>query len=385
MREVSTGQGTSLLLVTHDIYSALNLCDRFIWIDRGKVRFNGDGKAAIALYESSIKEQEEERLRKRNVAGLAADETRALQVLVRSQTGFALQAPLALDMIELAFDDGGHTALATSHGADGWNLLPESSLGPPEAIDGRVARVFRPTGSIYHKVEWTVVPPTAGRLRAARVRWRYTGSDVAEFCVFTPDRKVLVMGELPGGTGWQETELSERVVAEDLALQKQIDYGTGRVRITGVEFHDAAGRGIVQIVHGDPLTVRVRASITPALADRTVTFVAVFWRQGSSCLAVAHRASLRLPDTDACVIDVKLDPVRLGSGLWYVNVGIGEPGMYEQPVMTYFATDSAWHHLLAGRFELRIVSVSHVDAIHFMVHDATIECHAAGAPVGVRT
>src|SRR5262249_55666284 len=47
MRELCTREGTTLLLVTHDIYSALNLCDRFIWIDRGEVKFDGEGKAAI--------------------------------------------------------------------------------------------------------------------------------------------------------------------------------------------------------------------------------------------------------------------------------------------------------------------------------------------------
>ena len=59
MRELCPASGTTLLLVTHDIYSALSLCDRFIWIDRSEVKFDGDGKAAIALYESSVKEQEE--------------------------------------------------------------------------------------------------------------------------------------------------------------------------------------------------------------------------------------------------------------------------------------------------------------------------------------
>src|SRR5262249_27577453 len=72
MREMCTREGTTLLLVTHDIYSALNLCDRFIWIDRGVVRFDGDGKAAISLYEASIKEQEEQRLRARSQQRLQA-------------------------------------------------------------------------------------------------------------------------------------------------------------------------------------------------------------------------------------------------------------------------------------------------------------------------
>ena len=68
MRELCSQDGTTLLLVTHDIYSALNLCDRFIWIDRGEVKFDGDGKSAIALYESSVKEQEEHALRQKNIA-----------------------------------------------------------------------------------------------------------------------------------------------------------------------------------------------------------------------------------------------------------------------------------------------------------------------------
>jgi Wzt C-terminal domain len=305
----------------------------------------------------------------------------SLQVIVRSQTGFALPSPLLLDTIELTFDDGSHTLLPVGRGADGWHLLPESSVGAPELVDGRRVRAFRPTGSIYHKVEWTVTPPQSARPARARVRYQYTGTDVAEFRVFTSDRQVLVAGDLPAGDGWQEAVFARGAAPQVLDVQKQIDYGSGRVRITAVEFSDADGSPIVQIAHGEALTVRVRAEVAPDLQDRHVTFVVVFWRQGSSCLAVTHRSSLLLPDADQCVIQVTLDPVRLGSGLWYVNVGIGAPGLYEQPTIVYFATDASWHHLLAGRFELRVVSISHVDAIHFVVHPATVECRPVGAGV----
>jgi len=88
---------------------------------------------------------------------------------------------------------------------------------------------------------------------------------------------------------------------------------------------------------------------------------------------------MRLPDGDDCVIDVRFDPLTLGSGLWYVNVGIGEPGIYERPHIDYFATDRSWHHLLAGRFELRVLSQSHLDSIHFLVHPATIQCAPVAA------
>ncbi len=53
MRNLCTGHGTTLLLVTHDVYSAMNLCDRFIWIDRGRMCFDGDAKTAVGRYEAS--------------------------------------------------------------------------------------------------------------------------------------------------------------------------------------------------------------------------------------------------------------------------------------------------------------------------------------------
>ena len=65
IQELCETNGTTLLLVSHDIYSAAKLCERMIWIDRGRIKFDGDPKTALNLYEFSIKEQEEQRLRKK--------------------------------------------------------------------------------------------------------------------------------------------------------------------------------------------------------------------------------------------------------------------------------------------------------------------------------
>jgi homopolymeric O-antigen transport system ATP-binding protein len=381
MREMCAQTGTTLLLVTHDIYSALNLCDRFIWIDRGVIRFDGDGKSAISLYEASIKEQEEQRLRAKGQRAIPdAAAPQIVHVLVRSRTGFALTRPLALGLLSIATDDGRTMTLQVAEGAAGWHLLPESSLGAAETVAGLPARVLRPTGSIYHKAEWMVTVPEGRTVMSARVRWLYSGADVVDFRIFTPNRQLSIAGELPAGDGWQDAVFtSTGRTDQSLDLQKQIDYGTGRVRITGVQFFDDRGREVVQVRYGDSLTVRVRAVVAPQLTDRRVTFVLVLWRQGSACLAVAHRPGMRLPDGDDCVIDVRFDPLTLGSGLWYVNVGIGEPGIYERPHIDYFATDRSWHHLLAGRFELRVLSQSHLDSIHFLVHPATIQCAPVAA------
>jgi len=383
MRDLCSRRGTTLLLVTHDIYSALNLCDRFVWLDRGRVRFDGDGKAAIALYESSIKEQEEQALRQRSVLRLSktADvdvaERQILHVVIRSRTGFALRETAALDMVDLQFADGSHTALSVAHGAPGWNLAPESSLGSVETIGGRSARALRASGSIYHKAEWLVSAPGDADLTNARVIWNYGGDEILDFRIFTTDRQLLVSAELAGNTGWQDASFARSTRAESLDSQQQIDYGTGLVRIERVQFL-VDGCEVGRVKHGDTVTVRITYKRSEALRQSLVTFVMGFARQGSPFLGIVYEPSLSLPDSAEGVIDVVLAPIRLGSGTWFLNLGIGEPGLYARPMLQYFATDSSWYHLLAGSIELQVLSVSGLDASGcFVVHPATV----ATAPV----
>jgi len=63
MRELCERNGSTLLLVTHDIYSATRMCDRVIWLDRGVVAMDGAAADVVKAYAESIRGQEERRLR----------------------------------------------------------------------------------------------------------------------------------------------------------------------------------------------------------------------------------------------------------------------------------------------------------------------------------
>jgi homopolymeric O-antigen transport system ATP-binding protein len=391
MRELSSSEGTTLLLVTHDVYSAMNLCDRFVWIDRGRVQFDGDGRAAVAMYEASIKAQEEQRLRQENAARLSIDprqsaDQRHVHVLVRSRNGFALNEPLALESIELAGPGDMSTALRVANGAENWHLLPESSLGPAETVGGRPARTLRSTGSIFHKAEWIVTLPAAGCVERMRVRWHYRGRDIVDAVVCSADRTIQVANELGASDEWQEAVFeAARENGGVLAPQKQVDYGTGAVRIEGVQFLNAVGRDVVQARHGDPLTIRITARVDSALADRRVTVIVGFRRQGSSYNGSIYEPARALPDSERCAIDLKLDPMCFGSGKWFVSVGIGKPGLYERPVVNYFATDPDWYDLRTEALQLDILSAGSVDAVGcFVVHPATVSCEPITSEATVR-
>jgi lipopolysaccharide transport system ATP-binding protein len=377
MRELCSQSQTTLLLVTHDVYSALNLCDRFIWIDRGRVTFDGDGHTAIALYESSIKEQEERMLRQRTAAALSegprATEQQLVHVLLRSRNGFALRKPLAIDEIVLTGADGMIRTLVVAHGSPEWHLVPEGNLGPEEIVDGRRCRAIQTHGSIYHKAEWLVSLPAGVSVVAARVRWHYAGPDAVEFAVFSNTRDVRIRGDLTKAAGWQEQQFAAGGAAQELKPVAQTEYGTATVRVASVQLIDRTGSETSQVRHGDPLTVRVRLSINGNVAGRQITFVLGLTRQNTPYAVNIVDHHLHLPAIEnECVLDVQLRAVQLGSGTWYLRVGIGEAGVFERAVIKHFALDDRWYHLFREGAQLDVLSVNHLDASGtFVVHPAT--------------
>ena len=360
MRDLCRDAGTTLLLVTHDIYSALNLCDRFVWIDRGEVKFDGDGKSAIALYESSVKDQEEQFLRQKNRASLAGpDVANQTLVLVRSQTGFALRAPFAVECIELVLDDGSVSTMTVSAPAGGWQVMPEGNLGPERVVAGRTCRALETAGSIYHKAEW-VANVSPARVRAVRLVWNYAGDEPVDLRVFEPSRRLVVAETLGRTDGWTERTFARAAGDRELDVPRQTNYGTGLVRISDVQFLDAAGRSVVEVTHGTPLTVQLRVQMHPDLPDRSVTFIVGFSRSGSPYSGLVYRSPMQLPEGEECVISVRMDEFSLGAGAWFVIAAIGESGLYDKDVVRYFTTDSAWHHMLAERLELSVLPTGKV-------------------------
>jgi lipopolysaccharide transport system ATP-binding protein len=385
MRDLCANARTTLLLVTHDIYSALNLCERFIWIDRGRMCFDGDGNGAIAMYENSVKEQEEKSLRQKNAASLREKSaTELVHVIVRSGTGFALTNPLALGELELIGSDGRSLSLRVAEGDAHWQLMPESNLGEPEIVQGRRCRSLRTFGSIYHKAEWSVKLPEVFEIRGLRTQWHHIGEDPIDVRVVRTEGPVLIRGALPPGTGWQDTTFARAGAGhERVEGLQQVDYGTGAIRILGVEFLDAHRRSVNQIKHGDPLIVRVRCRAATDVPETAVTFCAGFAKQGFPYQAYIYDAHLAIPRTDEFVIESRLAEVLLGSGVWYVNLGIGAPDIFDRTPMPYFAIDSAWYHLMATRLEFRVLSATSFDAGCFLALPADIAVtpapHQAGA------
>lgn len=62
-----TSNGATVLFVSHDMGSALMLCERGIWIDRGKLRTDADMPTVAREYQAHIREEQELALRARSM------------------------------------------------------------------------------------------------------------------------------------------------------------------------------------------------------------------------------------------------------------------------------------------------------------------------------
>jgi len=375
MRDLCANGGTTLLLVTHDLYSALNLCDRFIWIDQGRIWFEGGGKETIARYESSIKEQEEQALRQKHVASIRQQsaEDAVVHVQFRSETGFALTSALALAEVQLQSADGQALTLHVADGDPRWHLMAQSNLGEPETVDGKRCRSLRTSGSVFHKAEWSVRLPAGFVLDGLRIQACYQGADPIDARVTHSDRRVLVRARFAAAAGWRDLQFGLASAGHDESdVLKQQDYGTGVVQIEAIEFLDANGRDIVQIRHGDPLTVRIRCRANAIVPDGVVTFFVGFARQGFTYQAFIFEGHLPIPDGESFVIDSRIDAVHLGGGTWYINAGIGAAGLFDRSEIPYFATDPCWYHVVSRRLEFRVQSATKLDAQSFYVMPASV-------------
>jgi ABC-type polysaccharide/polyol phosphate transport system ATPase subunit len=387
MRELCSHDGATLLLVTHDIYGAQNLCDRFIWIDRGRVKHDGDAKTAVAMYETSVKEQEENARRRRTVAvavEAAPPLTQSIQVIVRSPTGFALKRPLALALIEL-IDTEGHVERLEVSATDqpAWHVLPEGNLGAPETVHGRRCRVLRTFGSIYHKAEWVVTTPAGWTLSRARVQWHYEGPDEAEFTMIRGGQDVLVKGTLAGRDGWQDASFDAGPEHHE-GPPTQTEFGSGLVRITETRLFDRDGVEVVSVARRETLVIRVWLDVNGPAIGRAVTFVLAFTRHGTSFAVNVVEHHLVLP-TAKTLVDITLPSVQLGSGAWFLRAGIGEAGIFERGTLNYFAVDDRWYHMMRDGIPFEVRSIDHLDSAGcFMVHEGRFDVHDTAAMAGAQ-
>lgn len=376
IRELCERDQTTVLLVSHDVYSAVKLCERVVWIDHGRVVMDGDGPQVVKAYEDSVRVQEEERLRakkqQRLTAALAArpedEQATPIVIEIQGRGNRPQPSPLWFSRIQLLADGVVVSTLPLGRDAfasEGRSHLQSegTSWGDVESIDGREVRSLANHGSPFHKVAGVFVLPMSEREIAGRVLeldceyWStepcdvqitgYLGSTVIDFGTLPPVRDrwqvQRAVGSLASGVAVRALNLSG-------------EQGTGRVVITDVAVTDGAGKETSFITHGEPMALRIDFRIVdPTLRERPQIIVAIS-KEGvqTVCRYVARDLELDASAGPTGRVWLREERTLLGIGSYSVAVMIAAEGYLDREQTVFYSLNPDVYASLRGIVEFEV-------------------------------
>jgi hypothetical protein len=365
IREICSRDGTTLLLVTHDIYNAARLCDRMLWMDHGRIVIDDRPDVVIVAYEDSVRRQEERRLRlKAMSAGGAANAAPArLLVEIRSADGRPLPAPLYLGRLALCLDGtpidlAPLVAGADSVGTRGQLVFEGGAWGEEEVHEGRRVRPFRNFGSVFHKV--AVLFDVTGVTNTGALSIVFEGWSAAECAIDVvafngDDEKTFGRFAIPANR-WTviDTRRDALTIGSLATMSHAKAIGSGAVVLTGIRACDSHDRTSFIFEHGSAFTLRIRYQVhDPSVM--TPQMIVVFHRNGVEDICRLFCGRLELPPAADGEVVVGLSRLPLGTGQYTISVAVTESGYYDTQQAVFFSINPGMYDCWTPAIEIQVL------------------------------
>ena len=367
IRELCAVNRTTLLLVSHDVYSAAKLCDRMIWIDRGRIKADGTPAATLKLYEDSIRLQEDTRQKQKLALQYRAQAGRHDSLPpaffeIRARNNEPAPSPVSFAAITLRWPSGDSLNFPIlepddQNGEGGFavRLLPHTPWGPTEVVDGRITRRWNNFGAVEHKVGVAIFAAAKSRsLDDAALYMTFRTGDTVDADVVYIDGTGAehILGRILSVPGeWEDRvfNLAEGTLATPSRVAVMADpksgarQGSGRMVATGFDLLGPDGTTSFSLQHGEPATFTFDYRINDDTLDERCQIVFAFKRNGVDDVArtIARHIRFRANDAREGRIEMTLDPVRLGIGKYMVTLMIAAEGYYESGDGRFFSINPA--------------------------------------------
>jgi ABC-type polysaccharide/polyol phosphate transport system ATPase subunit len=358
IRDLCAARDATLLLVTHDIYAARSFCDRFVWIDAGTVRADGDPVSVVQEYEQSVRVQARAEQTRRLATAAERIQPESLVVEIGPPRNEHWPGPVWFRRIALYERDRllGELVADAAGGDSAW-LDGEGGWSGPITAHGAPARRLDPWVAPFQRAAVRIA--CAGglgdslRLRAIIEAWspRACNLDVRLQGVQVPPRSAA--RPLPAGD-WASLDVSEFLPVQPRDGAGRYRYGTGRAIVEGARFIDETGRPAQDFSVGGKMTVEIVARPLDPTLDERSTLVLAFHKEGivEATRVVTEDLELGPPGTPKR-IELTLEPLLLADGDYLVSVMLAEQRYFWRPAV-YFTVSPHIHDFWARSFEVRV-------------------------------
>ena len=371
IRELCDRQGTTLLLVTHDIYSAVSICERVIWIDHGRVLMDGDGAAVVNAYEDSVRVQEEQRLRlkaEQRSRELAQDLS-ASQCVIELRAADSSPQPCPAYFSRITLLEDGQPIGSLPVGADPASAnaalqLEGTNWSDPVMWQGRAARALLNYGSSFHKVAGTIAIPRAGvpldrrRLSVAIDYWTDQACAMVVRCFV--DGRETDLGPIPSVAGRWATVVAVPPVTADVQPPAVVTaagrQGSGAIIVDSVRPMNDAQVETYAFKHGEPFELHLTYRINqPNLRERPQILLA-FLRDGVQDVMRTICRDMLFDSDEALAgtVVVRFPRLPLANGAYSVTVMVAREGYYDEPQTIYFSINPGVYTCLTRAIDITV-------------------------------
>ena len=358
------GKGTTLLLVSHDIYNAAKICNRMIWLERGRVMFDGDARTALNLYENSIKEQEEQRLRRKALmCAKTQNGAGASSVLVelRPKEGSQLAGHVLvreasvwdgdLDLSGRRGEQAQEKLISIVHEGSSW--VGDATVGSGELTIANYGSPFhkgilrvRTAGADNARLKLVIESPVAQELEAVvydRKDQSYAAGDI-QLASATPTEWVLplTISSLPQLEAFAPTERR---------------HGSGDVRIAEVDVLDADLRSTRSLETGQPTTFRLRCEVRSSSPLDEVEIMFAFFKDGVQDVMRVFGSPVVIPrGAREITVDMRLRKLPLCAGEYAITVLVAKYGYYRTASGKPFSLNRDVYDAVARQTEFKVAT-----------------------------
>lgn len=394
LQELCSGRETTLLLVTHDIYSASKLCDRMIWLDRGRIVADADSVTVVKAYENAIREQEESRLRQKVKLHFERRDpkTRSLIVEFRSPQNRPQPSPIYFASVELVL--AGRTIAALPLGDDdqsaaGKLILDHGCWGSPEIREGRVVRPMQNFGSPYHKVSGVFLLPHEIDWIDDRLELVVEYNSIDQFDLEVTihcDGRSRSLGALPSEPGqWMSFRSSisakagSATVSETLAAAER--HGSGRVVIASIRSYGSKDEPTLHLEHGRPARFEIDYVINDPALDEHCEVVLAFHRDGVDDIArlIARNLRFNARARPRGTVVAAFERFPLGTAEYTVTVLIAKEGYYSSNPVQFYSVNPDVYACHPKMLTIKVVDGGVIGTGTGAVLDASWKLHAVSS------